>query len=73
MTKKTKSKDATKMNRYKLATILDGEILLFKRYGTDKEKTKSELIEFVKDKYGVTELEVSIMEDVTYRPCEKAN
>ena len=47
------SKDNPDLKRYKMIAIVNGEPLVFKRYGTEMEKTKRELIVFIHEKYGV--------------------
>lgn len=60
------SKDNPDLKRYKMIAIVDGEPLIFKRYGTETEKTKRELIVFIHEKYGVFTDKVEIEEDKTH-------
>lgn len=60
------SKDNPDLKRYKMIAIVNGEPLVFKRYGTEMEKTKRELIVFIHEKYGVFTDKVEIEEDKTH-------
>jgi hypothetical protein len=54
------------LNRYVLSTMLFGEPVIFKRYGTDPERVKRELIVFIHEMYNVFVDNVEIKEDPTH-------